>query len=117
VREMPGSARSTEPLWWSLFSAGGVVAAVLLPVLIVLTGIAIPAGWLSQASALDLVQNPLARLYLLAAIALPLFHFAHRFRFALLDMGVAGARRTVATLCYGTAIAGTIVAAVLLVRL
>ena len=37
--------RRIEPILWLLFSAGGVMAAVFLPVLIVLFGLAIPLGW------------------------------------------------------------------------
>ena len=40
-------AKSNEPIWWSLFSAGGVVAALLVPVRIFLTGIAWPLQTLS----------------------------------------------------------------------
>ena len=32
---------------WLLFSAGGVVAALVLPVLLVLFGVAIPLGWVA----------------------------------------------------------------------
>jgi len=38
--------KSNEPVFWLLFGAGGVVAAFLVPSLVVLTGIAGPAGWL-----------------------------------------------------------------------
>ena len=36
------ATRSIEPLLWSLFSAGDVIAAMVLPVLILLFGIAFP---------------------------------------------------------------------------
>ena len=38
--------KTLEPMWWGLFSAGGVVAAFLIPIHIVLLGLAIPLGWL-----------------------------------------------------------------------
>ena len=41
------SRRSPEPFLWLLFSAGGVVAALLIPVLLFLFGLAIPLGWLT----------------------------------------------------------------------
>ena len=56
-------SRSNEPIWWSLFSAGGVVAAFLIPVTIVITAIAIPAGWISLEQFHKLAGHPLSRLY------------------------------------------------------
>ena len=38
-------AKSNEPIWWSLFSAGGMVAAMVLPILIIITGVLVPFGW------------------------------------------------------------------------
>ena len=38
--------RRVEPLVWLMFSAGGVLAAVFLPILILLFGLAFPLGWL-----------------------------------------------------------------------
>ena len=108
--------RSTAPLWWLLFSAGGVVAAFLMPIAIVLTGIAVPAGWLTEDSLIDVMRHPLGRLYLFLLVSLPLFHWAHRFRYALVDLGFPALGRR-AWLFYGTAIAGTVIAAWLLLRL
>jgi len=112
-------AKSNEPIWWSLFSAGGVVAALLVPIHILLIGIAWPLGVL-PADALEfsrmqaLLAHPLTRLYCFVLISLPLFHWAHRFRFTLADLGLHGAAMLIAVLCYGAAIAGTIVAALTL---
>jgi fumarate reductase subunit D len=114
-------AKSNEPIWWSLFSAGGVVAAFLIPIHIILTGIAWPLGLL-PAGALDyshvqaLVSHPIARLYCFVLISLPLFHWAHRFRFTLMDLGLHGMNTLLAVLCYGSAIAGTFAAASVLWR-
>lgn len=113
--------RSTEPIWWSLFAAGGVVAALIVPVLILLTGIAAPAGWAAEAFTYDrvaaVVSHPISRLVLFAVISLPLFHWAHRFRFTLVDLGLKGARSVIAVLCYGAAVVGTLLTALVLVRL
>ena len=108
-------ARSNEPFWWALFAGGGMVAAVLGPVTIALTGIAVPAGWLTEEALLALVRQPLARLYLFLLISLPLFHWAHRFRFALQDSGLKRASGVMAVLFYGGAIAGTLLGGWLLV--
>ncbi len=97
------------------------MAAFLVPVHIVLTGIAGPAGWLRGAfeyhRMLALVSHPISRLYLFVLISLPLFHWAHRFRFALLDLGVKGGRGLVAVACYGSAIVGTILTVAVLMKL
>jgi fumarate reductase subunit D len=112
-------AKSNEPIWWSLFSAGGVVAALLIPVHMLSFGIAGPLGML-PADALEfsrmqaLLAHPLVRVYCLILISLSLFHWAHRFRFTLVDLGLHGAAMLIAVLCYGAAIAGTIVAALTL---
>jgi len=113
--------KSNEPFWWLLFGAGGTIAAFLAPLHILLTGIAAPAGWVGEAfeynRVLALVSHPVTRLYLFVLISLPLFHWAHRFRFTLIDLGLKGGRRAVATACYGGAILGTILTAVVLLKL
>ena len=103
-------ARSNEPFWWSLFSAGGVVAAFFLPVTILITGIVVPAGWLKPEDLLELVRHPLTRLYLFVLISLPLFHWAHRFRYVAADFGLRKLSGVLPIVCYGTAIFGTAVA-------
>lgn len=107
--------RTMEPLWWGLFSAGGVVAAFLVPAHVVLLGFAIPLGWVEDAP--ELLRNPIVRLYLLVLIALPLYHWAHRFYFTMNDLGLKPLRRPLALVCYGGAMLGTVVAAWLLWRL
>jgi len=111
-------AKSNEPIWWSLFSAGGVVAAFLIPITLLMTGFAVPLGWITAESLRELVvNNLLVKLYLFVIISLPLFHWAHRFRFVAVDLGVKGVGGLLAVLCYGAAIIGTVTAAVLLVRI
>jgi fumarate reductase subunit D len=111
--------KTIEPLWWSLFSAGGVVAAFLVPVHLFLFGLAIPRGWVSvcHARLLALVGHPVVKLYLFVLIALPLYHWAHRFRFVLEDLGLHGLRMPLAVLCYGSAIVGTVATALVLIRI
>lgn len=103
--------RSNEPIWWSLFSAGGVVAAFLMPVTIVITAIAVPAGWISAEQFFELAGHPLSRLYLFAVISLPLFHWAHRFRYVVADLGLKASGPLPAIICYGAAILSTLLAA------
>jgi succinate dehydrogenase subunit D len=111
--------KTIEPLWWSLFSAGGVVAAFLVPVHLFLFGLAIPLGWVSVSHArlLALVGQPVVKLYLFVLIALPLYHWAHRFRFVLEDLGLHGLRMPLAVLCYGSAIVGTVATVWVLIRI
>ena len=115
------SKRSNEPFLWLLFSAGGVVSALLLPIHLFLFGLAFPLGWLQgpdQARLLDLVRHPLARLYLLVLCSLPLFHWAHRFRFTLYDgLQIKHLNELINVCCYGGAVLGTSVAAYLLWRI
>ena len=80
--------RGLTPLLWTLFSAGGTLAALLYPVHLFLTGLAFPLGWLEPPShehALGLLRQPLVRLYFFGLISLPLLHWAHRFRYTLYD--------------------------------
>ena len=106
--------KSNEPFWWAFFGAGGMVAALLMPITILLTSIGVAAGWLTEDRLRALLSNRLTRLYLFLLIALPLFHWAHRFRFTLVDLGLRSARGVITVLCYGSAILGTLVAAYLL---
>jgi fumarate reductase subunit D len=103
------------PLFWVLFSAGGTLAALLFPVHLFLTGFALPFGWLAgpdDEGWRRLVAHPLARLYLLTLIGLPLFHWAHRFRYTLYDgLQLKHLTALIAVLCYGGALAATALAA------
>jgi len=84
-----------------------------------LTGVAWPLGWapartMEHASLHRLVSHPAGKFVLLVFISLTLCHWAHRFRFALFDLGISGGRRTIGFLCYGLAIAGTLAAVLVL---
>ena len=105
--------KTSEPFWWGLFSAGGVVAAFLVPIHLLLHGIAIPLGWLpADVTGYErmraLFGHPLIKIYLFVLIALPLYHWAHRFRFTLYDLGLKSIRTPIAILCYGGAVLGTL---------
>lgn len=110
-------AKSNEPLWWSLFSAGGVVAALLVPITLVLTGLAVPAEFITEDALRRLIGHPATRVYLFVLISLPLFHWAHRFRHVAVDLGLKGLGLVLPVICYGTAIAGTAAALFVLVRI
>ena len=52
-----------EPFFWGLFSAGGVVSAMVAPAHLLLLCIAIPMGWIdtSYTHLHSLMENPLAK--------------------------------------------------------
>ena len=110
--------KSLEPLLWTLFSAGGVLAALLVPVHLFVFGLAIPLGWISTPEyhhLLGLLQHPLTRLYLFVLCMLGLFHAAHRFRYTLYDgLQIKHLNEVINVLCYGGAIVGSLLAAYLL---
>ncbi|MCI0350616.1 MAG: hypothetical protein L0Z53_14425 [Acidobacteriales bacterium] len=112
------ATRSIVPLLWSLFSAGGVVAAFLLPIHLFLFGLAFPLGWLEPPSyehLSALLRLPLTRLYLFVLCSLPLFHWAHRFRYTLYDgLQVKHLNEVIVIATYGGAVVGTIIAGYLL---
>ena len=99
------------PFMWTLFSAGGVIAALLFPVHLFLNGLAFPLGWVdapSYEAVRGLVQHPATRLYLFVLIVLPLFHWAHRFRYMLYDvLQLYHLTVLIAVLCYGAALGGS----------
>ncbi|MGV0812191.1 fumarate reductase subunit FrdD [Mycolicibacterium boenickei] len=106
--------RTPEPYFWLLFSAGGMVSALVLPVLMLLFGVAFPLGLLDAPDPehlMAVVRNPLTRVVLAGVFVLGLFHFAHRFRF-MLEHGLQLGRfdRAIAVCSYGAAGLGSIVA-------
>ncbi|MBN3510375.1 fumarate reductase subunit FrdD [Mycolicibacterium nivoides] len=106
--------RTPEPFFWLLFSAGGMVTALTLPVLMLLFGVAFPLGLIDApdpAHLLAVVRNPLTRIVLAGIFVLGLFHWAHRFRF-MLEHGLKLGRfdRGIAVCSYGAAVLGSIVA-------
>jgi fumarate reductase subunit D len=108
-------ARPITPFLWLLFSAGGTVAALLYPMHLALVGLAFPLGWLPAPryeSLHALVAHPLTRLYLFVLVSLPLFHWAHRFRYTLYDgLQLKHLFALIAALCYGAALVGSALAA------
>lgn len=107
-----------EPLLWLLFSAGGVLAAMLMPALVFLFGLAFPLGWISPPGhehLAGLLRHPLTRVGLLLLCTLSLFHWAHRFRYTLYDgLQIKHLNEAVNLFCYGGAIAGSVASIYLL---
>lgn len=93
-----------EPLWWGLFSAGGVCFAVFVPAALLVFGVLWPLGVLELSFA-QLQQYYFSIWGLLfsgAVVCLPLFHAAHRIRHGLLDLKVHRDKLAV-VVCYGMA--------------
>ena len=110
--------RTAEPFLWLLFSAGGVLAALFVPILLLLFGLAFPLGWLTAptyAHVLAVLAHPLTRIVLFLLCMLGLFHGAHRLRYTLYDgLQIKHLTELVNPLCYGGAVVGTAAAAYLL---
>ena len=103
---------SIEPLFWSMFSAGGMAAALLVPVLIIVTGLLLPADAVDFDRLHDVLTNPLGRLVVFGLAFLTFAHWAHRFRHTLVDAGITSFRLPIAVASYGAALAGTVWTAV-----
>lgn len=114
--------RSNAPIFWLLFGAGGMLAALIGAMLVYVTGIAgplglgLPADLLSYDHARAFAGHAAGGLALFVVIALFLWHAAHRIFHSLHDLGVH-AGRGAKWLCYGGAGAATIVAALAIARL
>ena len=110
--------RQPEPFLWLLFSAGGVVSALLMPMTLLLLGLAFPLGWIQApdyAHVSSLLGHPLTRIALFAGCALSLVHAAHRLRYTLYDgLQIKHLNEFIALLCYGGSIVGIAAAAYLL---
>jgi fumarate reductase subunit D len=99
---------------WLLFSAGGMMAALFLPMLLFLFALAFPLGWISPPEydhVLNVLGHPVVRIGLWVVVFLALFHWAHRFRYTLYDgLQIKQSAGLVAALCYLSAAAGSVIA-------
>lgn len=114
--------RSNAPIFWLLFGAGGMLSALLGTALVSITGLAVPLGWpfaadlMSYPRMLLLAQHWLGKGFIFAVVALFAWHAVHRIFHSLHDIGVrTGALSKL--LCYGGALAITLVTAAALLRL
>jgi fumarate reductase subunit D len=97
-------ARSNKPILWLPFAAGGLVAALIVPALILITGVLIPLGLLGlpYERMLAFAHNPIGKVILLGIIVLTAWHAAHRLRMTAHDLGSSDGAG-VKALCYGSA--------------
>ena len=104
-------SRSHEALGWSLFTAGGVVAALFMPAIIAVTGIGGAVGWDAVRNALshggggisDLLQHAAVRTLIGLIVLLTAIHAAHRIRHTLIDLQVPMPHRPLALVSYTAA--------------
>jgi len=99
--------RSDEPVWWSLFGAGGTWFAMITPVTILVLGILVPLGVISPEAmsyerVADFATSIIGALFVIGTIALPMWHAMHRLHHGMHDLkihaGVVGK-----IFCYGFA--------------
>lgn len=106
--------KANKPIVWLPFAAGGAIAALLLPAVMLVALLASLDLWPQHSFAFERMRafadHPLAKPLLLVALGLPLWHAAHRLRMTLQDLGVRGAqaRRWSARLCYAAAAIATL---------
>lgn len=114
--------RSNAPIFWVLFGAGGMLAALIGAALVFITGIAAPSGillpreMLSYPNVLAFSQHWAGKGFLFVVISLFLWHSMHRLFHTLHDVGIH-AGLVAKLICYGIALAGTIAAACALLRI
>ena len=112
-------AKSSKPVIWGLFAAGGTVTAFVTPVLVLLTLLAALgqlAGLLVYDRLHAFAAHWLGKSALFTIVFLSLWHAAHRLRITLHDLGVRN-DTPVAVVVYVAALAGSVAAAVYLLRI
>lgn len=115
-------SRSNEAFWWSLFAAGGVLGALFIPVLVLLTGFWLPTADPVEAAEhythlVELLGRWPVKILLIAVIGLSCFLCAHRIRHTLMDLGLRGHARAISLACYGAAILGALASVLLVARI
>jgi fumarate reductase subunit D len=112
-------AKSHKPVVWFPFAAGGTVIAFFIPVIVVLTFMAalghVPEG-LGYARMHAFAGSAIGKLVILGVVALSLWSSAHRLRCTCYDFGLR-ADTAVAAVLYLAAVAGSLAAAVYLLRI
>lgn len=91
--------RSDEPIWWSLFGAGGTWFAMITPITVLVLGILAPLGIidaeaLSYERVSEFATSIIGALFIIGSLALPMWHAMHRVHHGMHDLkfhtGVVG---------------------------
>ncbi|WFB47988.1 fumarate reductase subunit FrdD [Vibrio coralliilyticus] len=91
--------RSDEPIWWSLFGAGGTWFAMITPVTVLVLGILVPMGAIdaeamSYERVIAFATSIIGALFIIGTLALPMWHAMHRIHHGMHDLkihaGLAG---------------------------
>ncbi len=110
--------RRIEPILWLLFSGGGLVAALMIPVLLLIFGVLVPLELVPRPTyehLLAVFRNPLTRLVVIGVCVLALFHWAHRFKYTLYDgLQLKRLHGPINAVSYGGALLGSAAAAYLM---
>ena len=105
-----------------MFSAGGVMAALFIPAIVLTTGFLLPTEDATVAAERYQQLNGAAgwwpvKIVLFGVISLSMFHCAHRIRHTLMDLGLRAFTGLLMLICYIAALAGTVVCSIILWRL
>jgi len=88
--------RSHEPVFWSLFGAGGMLSALCGFALVFVTGLGVPLGWIVAPRLMEFetmqafAANGIGKPAIFAVIALFLWHATLRILLLLQDFGLGG---------------------------
>ncbi len=108
--------RSNQPIFWLLFGAGGMLSALLGPMLVFITGIAIPLGLIFSPETMSyshmhaFAHHWIGAGFIWVIVSLFLWHAGHRIFHSLHDVGIhAGTLARI--ICYGIPLLATVLAA------
>ncbi len=118
--ELPRIAR-LHAILWGVFSIGGFIAALFLPVLIFMTGIAYPLGlWPfngNKDAGFLVTGHLLGTLFVFVTIAGSLYHGIYRFQSTLTEVGLLRFKRGLEAVGYLIIVVGIVLLASYLVVL
>ncbi|ENC6732180.1 fumarate reductase subunit FrdD [Vibrio navarrensis] len=85
--------RSDEPIWWSLFGAGGTWFAMITPVTVLVLGVLAPLGIidaqaLSYERVVSFATSIIGALFIIGTLALPMWHAMHRVHHGMHDLKI-----------------------------